>query len=58
MRPVSGFDENGSRKPGTFGRASHLGDPLTAEEIRQLPDGAEVTITSTSLSASLTNGSS
>jgi hypothetical protein len=41
----SGFDENGYCKPGTYGRSHHLGDPLTAEQIRELPDGAEVVIT-------------
>ena len=42
---MSGFDENGFHKPGTFGRSHHLGEPLTAEQIRELPDGAEVVIT-------------
>jgi hypothetical protein len=42
---VSGFDENGYHKPGTIGRGVHLGDPLTAQQIRELPDGAEIVIT-------------
>ena len=41
----SGFDENGYAKPGTVGRSHHLGEPLTAEQIRELPDGTEVVIT-------------
>lgn len=42
---MSGFDENGYAKPGVTGTHSHhLGDPLTAEQIRGLPDGAEVVI--------------
>lgn len=42
---MSGFDEDGFRKPGTFGRAHHVGDPLRPERIAELPDGAEVVIT-------------
>jgi len=42
---MSGFDENGFCKPGRSGRAAHLGDPLTAEQIGGLPDGTEVVIT-------------
>lgn len=42
---MGGFDENGYRKPGMTGRGVHLGDPLTAQQIRELPDGAEVVIT-------------
>ena len=42
---MSGFDENGFHKPGTIGRGHHLGEPLTAEQIRELPDGAEVVVT-------------
>jgi hypothetical protein len=36
---------DGVQTPGTTGRAKHLGDPLTCEQIRELPDGAEVVIT-------------
>jgi hypothetical protein len=43
--PGSGFDENGFHKPGKIGRGRHVGDPLTAEQIRDLPDGAEVVVT-------------
>lgn len=40
------FDpEWGCWTPGTNGRATHLGDPLTCQQIRELPDGAEVVIT-------------
>jgi hypothetical protein len=42
---VSGFDEQGFCKPGTIGRGVHLGEPLTAGQIRELPDGAEIVIT-------------
>ena len=42
---MSGFDKNGYTKPGTYGRSHHLGEPLTAGQIRELPDGAEVVIT-------------
>jgi len=42
---VSGFDENGFHKPGTIGRGTHLGEPLTDEQIGELPDGAEIVIT-------------
>ena len=42
---MSGFDENGFHKPGTIGRGHHLGEPLTAEQIRELPDEAEIVVT-------------
>lgn len=42
---MSGFDENGYHKPGTTSSYHHLGDPLTAAQIRELPDGAEITVT-------------
>lgn len=42
---MSGFDENGFHKPGSIGRGHHLGEPLTAEQIRELPDGAEIVVT-------------
>jgi len=42
---MSGFDENGFHKPGTIGIAAHRGEPLTAQQIRELPDGAEIVIT-------------
>lgn len=38
-------DEHGCWTAGTNGRANHLGEPLTVEQIRALPDGAEVVIT-------------
>lgn len=38
--PATGVDG-----PGRIGRATHLGDPLTCEQIRVLADGAEVVIT-------------
>jgi hypothetical protein len=37
--------ENGVQTPGTTGAATHRGEPLTCEQIRELPDGAEVVIT-------------
>ena len=37
--------EHGCTLPGSNGRAHHLGAPLTVEQIRELPDGAEVVIT-------------
>lgn len=37
--------ENGVDQAGTIGRGTHLGEPLTCEQIRELPDGAEVVIT-------------
>lgn len=37
--------EHGCNTPGTRGRANHLGDPLNVQQIRELPDGAEVVIT-------------
>jgi hypothetical protein len=42
---MSGFDEHGFCKPGTIGNGEHIGDPLTAEQIRELPDGAEIVVT-------------
>ena len=42
---MSGFDKDGFHKPGTNGRGHHVGEPLTAERIRELPDGAEVVVT-------------
>ncbi|WP_047892578.1 hypothetical protein [Micromonospora sp. RV43] len=36
---------HGCATPGSTGRANHLGDPLTVQQIRELPDGAEVVIT-------------
>jgi hypothetical protein len=39
------LDEHGCTPPGTIGRSVHHGDPLTVEQIRALPDGAEVVIT-------------
>ena len=42
---MSGFDEHGFCKPGTIGRGRHLGEPLTADQIRELPDGAEIVVT-------------
>lgn len=42
---MSGFDEQGFHKPGTIGCAHHLGPPLTAGQIRDLPDGAEIVVT-------------
>jgi hypothetical protein len=36
---------NGVQTPGAAGRARHIGDPLTCEEIRALEDGAKVVIT-------------
>ena len=35
----------GCEEPGTTGRAVHRGDPLTVDQIRELPDRAEVVIT-------------
>lgn len=37
--------EHGCTTPGTNGRGAHLDDPLTVDQIRELPDGAEVVIT-------------
>jgi hypothetical protein len=37
--------ENGIQTAGTNGRGTHHGEPLTCEQIRQLPDGAEVVVT-------------
>lgn len=37
--------EHGCNEPGTIGRATHIGDPLTVDQITQLPDQAEVVIT-------------
>lgn len=37
--------EHGCNTPGSNGRGTHLGDPLTVQQIRELPDGAEVVIT-------------
>jgi hypothetical protein len=42
---MSGFDDNGFYKPGTIGRGTHLGDPLTAEQIRNLSDATEIVVT-------------
>lgn len=40
------FDsELGCMEPGTHGSATHLGHPLTVDQIRDLPDGSEVIIT-------------
>ncbi|MGC4886675.1 hypothetical protein [Micromonospora sp. DT227] len=36
---------HGCATPGSTGRANHLGEPLTVQQIRELPDGAEVVIT-------------
>lgn len=36
---------HGCALPGSIGRANHVGDPLTVQQIRELPDGAEVVIT-------------
>lgn len=37
--------DHGCVTEGTIGRAHHLGEPLTAEQIRLLPDGTEVVVT-------------
>jgi hypothetical protein len=37
--------EHGCTQPGSIGEAIHLGGPLTVQQIRNLPDGAEVVIT-------------
>jgi hypothetical protein len=36
---------NGVQTAGQHGRAHHLGEPLTCDEIRSLPDGAEIVVT-------------
>ena len=45
MSPMPLDRESGCATPGTDGAATHLGDPLTVDEIRALPDGSEVVIT-------------
>lgn len=42
---MSGFDEHGFCKPGTIGCGTHVGEPLTAAQIRELPDNAEIVVT-------------
>lgn len=43
---MSGWDRrHGCNMPGRNGRATHLGDPLTVQQIRDLPDGAEIVVT-------------
>lgn len=42
---MSGFDEQGFHKAGTIGCGRHHGEPLTAQQIRELPDGAEIVVT-------------
>lgn len=37
--------QHGCNTEGTTGRARHLGDPLTVDQIRELPDGAEIVVT-------------
>lgn len=36
---------NGVQTPGTIGRGHHLGEPLTCDQIRALPDRAEIVVT-------------